>query len=67
MFGGIGDNSCFIPLSAVHRNSAIVSEEDTEYMNKGVHMPTFESAVHGKLRVKGEIGEFSCFAILCLS
>lgn len=46
-----GDASAF-PIE----NSPIVRTEDTENMNKGVHMPTFEAAAHGKLRVKGEIG-----------
>jgi len=50
----------FILLSVIRRNSAILLEEDAKNMQNGVHIPTFDVAAHGKLRVKSEMGEFYC-------
>jgi len=59
-------------LSTVCSAAPILTAQDADEMNKGMHKPTFELPEHGKLRVKCEIGElplllhdaFLCFGVI---
>jgi double-stranded RNA-specific adenosine deaminase len=47
---------CGDALAFTASESPIVREDESEKMNAGIHTPTFDSKLHGQLRVKSEIG-----------
>jgi hypothetical protein len=46
--------------SELCRESTIITADERQVIDKGIHMPTFtDPSCHGRLRIKREIGELS--------